>query len=144
MAVASLKTDGQLKYLTENDWALLRSLAQRRAFKACEVIISINSQPNALFILASGWASVEVMRGQSIAKLRTGDICGEMAFLENSAASASVVAETDVEADVFELAGVHRLFELYPHVQARFYKSLALLLSQRLRSTSARLAKVAT
>jgi hypothetical protein len=66
-----------------------------------------------------------------------------MAFLESNAASASVVTETEVEADVLELAGVHRIFELYPHVQARFYKSLALLLSQRLRSTSARLAKAA-
>jgi CRP-like cAMP-binding protein len=141
MAVAPPKADGQLKYLTENDWALLRSIAQRRLFKAREIIISINSQPNALFVLASGSATVEVMRGQSIAKLKAGDICGEMAFLENSAASASVVAETDTEADVLELTSLQRIFELYPHVQARFYKSLALLLSQRLRSTSARLAK---
>lgn len=143
MAADSLRTGGQLKYLTENDWALLRSIAKRRTFKVREIIISINSQPNSLFILATGSATVEVMRGQPIAKLKAGDICGEMAFLENNAASASVVAETEVEADVLELAAVHRIFELYPHVQARFYKSLALLLSQRLRSTSARLAKAA-
>jgi CRP-like cAMP-binding protein len=143
MGVDAPKAAGQLKYLTENDWALLRSIANRRTFKAREIIIAINSQPNALFILATGAAAVEVMRGQPIAKLKAGDICGEMAFLENSAASASVVAETDVEADVLELASVLRIFELYPHVQARFYKSLALLLSQRLRSTSARLAKAA-
>jgi CRP-like cAMP-binding protein len=142
MAVAN-NTDGQLKYLTANDWALLRSIALRRVFKAREIIIAINSQPNALFILANGSATVEVMRGQPIAKLKAGDICGEMAFLENNAASASVVAETEVEAEVLEIGGVHRIFELYPHVQARFYKSLALLLSQRLRSTSARLAKAA-
>jgi CRP-like cAMP-binding protein len=141
MALPALKTSDQLKYLTENDWALLRSIAQRRSFKARELIISINSQPNALFILNTGSASVEVIRGQSIAKLKAGDICGEMAFLEGCAASASVVAETETEAEVLDVAGVHRIFELYPHVQARFYKSLALLLSQRLRATSARLAK---
>ncbi|HEY6308943.1 MAG TPA: cyclic nucleotide-binding domain-containing protein [Candidatus Angelobacter sp.] len=133
----------QLKYLTENDWALLRSIARRRAFKPREIIISINSQPNAILILTSGTAAVEVMRGEAIAKLKAGDICGEMAFLESSAASASVIAETETEADFLDLGEIERIFALYPHLQARFYRSLALLLSQRLRSTSSRLAKVA-
>jgi CRP/FNR family transcriptional regulator, cyclic AMP receptor protein len=134
----------QLKYLTDNDWALLRSISRRRTFKAREIIIAINSQPNALFLLAGGTAVVEVLRGEPIAKLKAGDICGEMAFLEHGAASASVVAETETEADVIELAEVERIFALYPHMQARFYRSLAVLLSQRLRSTSARLARTAS
>ncbi len=134
----------QLKYLTENDWALLRSISRRRTFKAREIIIAINSQPSALFMLAGGSASVEVLRGEPIARLRAGDICGEMAFLEHSAASASVAAETETEIDVLELSDVERIFALYPHLQARFYRSLALLLSRRLRSTSARLARTST
>ncbi len=134
----------QLKYLTDNDWALLRSISRRRTFKAREIIIAINSQPNAMFILASGSGSVEVLRGEPIAKLKPGDICGEMAFLEHAAASASVVAEIETDVDVLDLSEVERIFVLYPHLQARFYRSLALLLSQRLRSTSARLAKTST
>jgi CRP-like cAMP-binding protein len=133
----------QLKYLTDNDFALLRSISRRKTFRAREIIIPINSRPNALFILVSGTAAVEVMRGQPIAKLAAGDICGEMAFLESDAASASVVAENEAEVDVLDLPEVQRIFGLYPHLQARFYKSLALVLSQRLRSTSARLAKTA-
>ncbi|HEY6270750.1 MAG TPA: cyclic nucleotide-binding domain-containing protein [Terriglobales bacterium] len=132
-----------LKYLTENDVALLRSIASRRTFKPREIIIAVNSQPNALYILTAGSASVELVRGKSIAKLSPGDICGEMAFLENKIASATVVAETDAEVEVLELPDVDRIFALYPHLQARFYKSLALLLSQRLRATSSRLAKMA-
>jgi extracellular factor (EF) 3-hydroxypalmitic acid methyl ester biosynthesis protein len=134
----------QLKYLTDNDWALLRSVSRRRTFKAREIIIAINSQPTALFILASGTAIVEVLRGEPIAKLKAGDICGEMAFLEHAAASASVVAETETEADVIDVSEVERIFALYPHLQARFYRSVALLLSQRLRTTSARLARTAS
>lgn len=141
MLVSALRPFMQLKYLTENDWALLRSISRRRTFKAREIIIAINSQPQALFLLAGGSAAVEVMRGEPIAKLKAGDICGEMAFLEHAAASASVVAETDTEVDVLDLSEVERIFALYPHMQARFYRSLALLLSQRLRSTSARLAR---
>jgi CRP-like cAMP-binding protein len=131
----------QLKYLTENDVALLRSIASRHTFKPREIIIAVNSKPKALYILTSGSASVELVRGKPIARLSPGDICGEMAFLEGKIASATVIAETETEADVIELPDVDRIFALYPHLQARFYKSLALLLSQRLRATTSRLAK---
>jgi CRP/FNR family transcriptional regulator, cyclic AMP receptor protein len=131
----------QLKYLTDNDVALLRSIASRQTFKPREIIIAVNSKPKAIYILTAGSATVELVRGKPIAKLSPGDICGEMAFLENNIASATVVAETEAEADVLGLADVDRIFALYPHLQARFYKSLALLLSQRLRATSSRLAK---
>src|SRR5689334_2387991 len=97
----------QLKYLTENDFALLRSISRRQTFKAREIIISINSRPNALYILTSGTAAVEVLRGQPIAKLTRGDICGEMAFLEGDAASATVMAQTETEADVLDIAEVN-------------------------------------
>src|SRR5262245_24771991 len=131
----------QLKYLTANDLALLSTISRRKIFKPGEIIISINSRPPALYMLVSGKAVVEVMRGVPIARLGPGDICGEMAFIENSAASASVVAHTETEADVIELPGIHEVFIQHPHLEARFYKSLALLLSQRLRWTSAQLSK---
>lgn len=131
----------QLKYLTANDLALLRTISQRRIFKPREIIISINSRPTALFMLVSGTAVVEMVRGVPIAKLGPGDICGEMAFVESNAASASVVAQTEAEVDVIELPGIHEVFTQHPHLEARFYKSLALLLSQRLRWTSTQLSK---
>jgi CRP/FNR family transcriptional regulator, cyclic AMP receptor protein len=134
----------QLKYLTPNDWALLKTISRRLVFKPREIIITINSRPNALFILAAGSAVVEVMRGTPIAKLVPGDVCGEMAFIESSAASASVVAESETTVDVLELPALTEVFTHHPHLEARFYRSLALLLSQRLRSTSLQLSKAAT
>ena len=131
----------QLKYLTPNDWALLKTISRRLVFKPREIIITINSRPNALFILAAGSAVVEVMRGTPIAKLAPGDVCGEMAFIESSAASASVVAETETTVDVLDLTALTEVFTHHPHLEARFYRSLALLLSQRLRSTSLQLSK---
>jgi CRP-like cAMP-binding protein len=134
----------QLKYLTNNDWALLKTISRRQVFKPREIIITINSTPNALFILVSGSAVVEVLRGTTIAKLAPGDICGEMAFIESNAASASVVAETETEVDVLELHALAEVFTNHAHLEARFYKSLALLLSHRLRATSMQLSKVAS
>ena len=134
----------QLKYLTANDWALLRTISRRLVFKPREIIIAINSRPGALFILVNGSAVVEVLRGTPIAKLAAGDICGEMAFIESNAASASVVAETETQVDVLDLPKLTEIFTNHPHLEARFFKSLALLLSQRLRATSMQLSKAAT
>jgi CRP-like cAMP-binding protein len=131
----------QLRYLTSNDWALLRSKSRRVTYKPREIIIAINSRPSSLFTVVSGIAAVEVVRGTPVAKLTTGEIFGEMAFIENAAASASVVAETEVVVDVLDLTVLGELFSNFPHLEARFFKSLALLLSQRLRSTLGRMSK---
>jgi CRP/FNR family cyclic AMP-dependent transcriptional regulator len=131
----------RLEYLTSNDWALLRSKSRTRSFRPGEMIIAIHSRPDTLFVLKSGSATIEVTRGDVIARLGVGDICGEMAFIEGSVASASVVAEKQTEADALDLASLNEIFTNFPHVEVRFYKSLALLLSRRLRRTSAELAK---
>jgi CRP/FNR family cyclic AMP-dependent transcriptional regulator len=133
-----------LKYLTANDWALLRSKARRLTFRPQEIIIAVNARPSALFVLERGSVSVEIIRGVSIARLAAGAIFGEMAFVEDSVASASVMAETETEVDALDLNDVKDIFTSYPHLEARFYKSIALLLSQRLRQTSAQLAKAKT
>jgi len=56
-----------------------------------------------------------------------------MSFLEDTAASASVVAEQDVEAYHLDRRTLESLFELFPHLASRFYRSLATNLSRRLR-----------
>jgi|SRR5579862_1584693 len=132
----------RLEYLTPNDWALLRSKSRRQSFKHRGLIIPINTRPSALFILQKGSATVEVTRGKAIARLKPGDICGEMAFIENNVASASVIAaEPETEVEVLDLPEVSAIFKSYPHLEARFYKSLALELSRRLRRTSSELTK---
>lgn len=131
----------RLKYLTDNDWALLRSIARNRKFKTREALIAIHAPVKALYVVTEGTVAVEVVRGMPVARLIAGDICGEMAFLEHSTASASVIAETETHADVLDVGEVEKIFALYPHLQARFYKSLALLLAQRLRATTSRLAR---
>jgi len=132
----------RLEYLTPNDWALLRSKSRRLSFQKGDAIIQINTRPAALFIVEKGSATVEVTSGSIIARLTPGDICGEMAFIENNVASASVLAaESDTQVDAINFPEVTAVFSSYPHLEARFYKSLALLLSQRLRRTSSELAK---
>ena len=78
-------------------------------------------------------ARIESSPGVKLALVGEGDICGEMSFLEGTIASASVIADTDVEVLAIQWTKLQQLFDLYPHLGSRFYRSLALNLSRRLR-----------
>jgi CRP-like cAMP-binding protein len=56
-----------------------------------------------------------------------------MAFLEDSIPSATATAEEPVQAFAIEWQALLSLFELFPHLASRFYRSLAVNLSRRLR-----------
>src|SRR5258708_37087160 len=94
----------------------------------------------AVTILRRGPASVVLGNARektTLAHLGPGDICGDMAFLEKGRATASVIAEGDVEVDAIPTNELERLFESFPGLASRFYRSLAVVLARRLRETSA-------
>jgi len=128
-----LAVRNRLEYLTQNDWALVADKSQQLFFAKADVIIHAGRKPRHVFIILSGKARIESNPGVKLAQVAEGDICGEMSFLEGTIASASVIAETDVEVLAIEWIQLQQLFDLYPHLGSRFYRSLALNLSRRLR-----------
>jgi len=66
-------------------------------------------------------------------KIGPGEICADMSFLEDAPASARVIAEVEIDAYHLDHRTLHSLFELFPHLGSRFYRSLAMNLSRRLR-----------
>ena len=129
----------QLEYLTANDWVLIGDHAQRVTFQPRQMLIRAALPTEAVFVIVSGTVRVEV-GGRVITSLGNGAVCGEMGFLEGRPASASVVAETEVEADRLPATKLREIFETFPSIGHRFYKSIALNLSRRLRDTSSALA----
>jgi extracellular factor (EF) 3-hydroxypalmitic acid methyl ester biosynthesis protein len=132
-------SESALECLNGGDWALLKSKTSRVHFHAGDAIIARGAPVTTLYVLRAGVARVEVTKGTAVARLVGGDICGEMGFIEQCAASAWVIAESEVEADALDAEQLQKLFESFPKLAARFYRSLALILSRRLRLTSARL-----
>jgi len=63
-----------------------------------------------------GSAKIRNGFGVTIARIRPGEICGEMAFLENTYASASVVAGRAMVVYGIDWPILQGLFELYPHL----------------------------
>ncbi len=123
----------RLEYLTPNDWQLIVDRSKRTAFNKGDVLIQAGKQNKTVYLLVKGNARVEASTKAFIAQLQPGEVCGEMAFLENGVASASVTAAEALEVCAIEWSALSDLFELYPHLGSRFYRSLAVNLSRRMR-----------
>jgi CRP-like cAMP-binding protein len=121
-------------YLTANDWALIADKAARRQFKAGEKIVEQGKRTHGLYLLLKGSASVQIPPPRDIG---SGEVCGEISFLDELPATATVVANEEVEAYYLDRLTLHSLFELFPHLGSRFYQSLAAILSRRLREVIA-------
>jgi CRP-like cAMP-binding protein len=135
----------KLQFLTENDWVLLRSKAEELTFRLGEVIVQEGSVGDAIYVIRSGSASVELAVGKrdiKIANLGPDDICGDMAFLERGQSTATVIAKDEiVEVDRLLAADLREMFDAFPGLGLRFYQSLAVVLARRLRQTSRDLAR---
>ena len=101
----------------------------------CEICGTTTENPVHWFIIECADLTLSVHKWSTEGADRDSarHFCGEMAFLEAGVASASVVAVEDVEAYSIEWSALKDLFELFPHLGSRFYRSLAVGLSRRLR-----------
>jgi CRP/FNR family cyclic AMP-dependent transcriptional regulator len=132
LSVLSSSKNG-LVHLTANDWALVADKAVRVHFKKGAVMVEKGKKTNGVYLLIKGTARVLIPPQLRKAIIAPGEICGEMSFLEDAAASTTVVAEEDAEAYQLDRPTLESLFELFPHLASRFYRSLATNLSRRLR-----------
>jgi CRP-like cAMP-binding protein len=133
-----------LRYLTDGDLGLLLEKSQRLGYQPDEVIIAEGSRRQALFVLREGHVRVELPGFGTPVVLTTlgpGEVFGEMSFIDDRGASASVIADDEAEVDVIEGDHVQALLFSTPGLAARFFYSLAVTLSHRLRETSAQVEK---
>jgi CRP-like cAMP-binding protein len=136
-----------LEDLTRNDWTLIESKAKRISVGLGQEIIKEGARIDHLYVLRQGSASVQLEGTTSQAVLSTpseGDVFGEMAFLGDSTATASVVAKDEVEIDAIWADDLRELRATFPGFGARFYRSLSVILAQRLRQTSRELVREMT
>jgi extracellular factor (EF) 3-hydroxypalmitic acid methyl ester biosynthesis protein len=135
----------RLQYLTANDWVLINAKAKRLTFHLGDEIIRKGARGDVVYVIRSGHASVELtgtgLSRTVVAQLEPEDICGDMAFLENSTATATVIAKEDaVDVDAIQATDLQELFDVFSGLASRFYHSLAVLLVRRLRNTTQQLA----
>ncbi len=129
-----------LGQLSDNDveWMIAEGARQR---VADGTILIHEGQPiNALYIILDG--SVQVS-GTGVAgtpiQLGCGEVLGEMSFIDARPPSASVTALNNLIVLAIPCARLRAKLDQDPWFAARFYRSVAVFLSHRLRNTVGRL-----
>ena len=128
-----LSAKNGLTYLTANDWALISDKAARVLFKSGEQFVHRGSRTHGVYVVLKGTASVQIAGHGHAREIGAGEVCGEISFLDELPATADVVAIEPVSAYYLDRPTLQSLFELFPHLGSRFYRSLASILSRRLR-----------
>lgn len=131
--------DSRLKYLTIEDYNVLLEKSQIVTYQQHEVILKEGRLSAGIYLLRQGIVRLEraaTGRDVAIAFLESGEIFGEISFLEGIPSTSSVIAQEDVEVCLIDQSQLASLLSLKPGLSDRFYQSLAHNLSRRLHQTS--------
>lgn len=130
-------------HLNNQDVEWLAANGRKVRLKKSEAIVSKGEESRHLYIILEG--SLAVMAGEDnsvrLASLGSGEVVGEMSFLDGSTPSATVLAETD--SVVFSILK-NRMEDKIRSDEGfglRLYKALALFLTARLRVINAKYTK---
>jgi CRP-like cAMP-binding protein len=113
----------------------------RQAFSDGTVLIREGQPIDVLYVLLDGHLSVRLaaLGGQEVATLRSGEVLGELSFLDSRPPSASVIAQGEVSVLTIRRSSLSVQLERDTAFAARFYRALGIFLSSRLRKTQQRL-----
>jgi CRP-like cAMP-binding protein len=97
------------EHLSDTQAISLIGALEKKRFKRSESLVVAGTKSNMLFVILSGKASVVVANPSGkelvLATLSVGDCIGEMSLLDNEPHSASVIAETQIDALVLSREG---------------------------------------
>lgn len=126
-----------LNELNDEDIDWLVEVGRREEIPSGTVLIQEGLPVDTLYILLDGMlvVSISALAGKQIARLATGEVVGEMSFIDARPPSATVkTLERSVVLAIPRLTLAEKLRQDIEFA-ARFYRALAILLSYRLRGT---------
>jgi len=125
----------KLSFLSAEDRELLLDQASTKRVTRGDIIIREGEGLGAIFIVREGFISVR--KGDiTLAYYGAGAVFGELSFLDHRAASATVVAEREAILARIESGQLDALLHTHRGFAVRFYRSLATILSLRVRDLS--------
>lgn len=141
--VEKLKEIPALRFFEKKDLKRIFGYSKITSYKPNDCIITEGSFDNCIYFLIMGRVKI-IKQGEEISHLeRTGDIFGEMCVIDGCARSATVIAVDDttcLTTDVSFVDSMNPADKLT--FSAIFYNVLSVVLAERLRETSAELARL--
>ena len=122
---------------TASDWAKVFAHAEPLRVAAGLAVLQAGEEDRGLYLITEGTLGVRLPRGESAFKtIEAPAVVGELAFFDGLPRSATLVAETDVEAVRIDPAALDRLATDEPELARAFLLDLARILALRLRMAS--------
>ena len=125
--------------LDDRDITWMSTAGRVREVAAGETLITEGVAIEMLYIVLDGRLEVTVGAGKRVAELASGDIVGEMSLIEKRPPSASVRTLEPSRLLTIPQSAVRERLDADTGFAARFYRALAVFLSDRLRATVATL-----
>ena len=122
---------------TAADWAKVFAHAEPLRVAAGLAVLQAGEEDRGLYLITEGTLGVRLPRGDSAFKtIEAPAVVGELAFFDGLPRSATLVAETDVEAVRIDPSGFDRLAVEEPELARALLLDLARILALRLRMAS--------
>jgi CRP/FNR family transcriptional regulator len=128
-----------LEFLSDKDRDTLLRHAERQLHRPGAVILAEGTRSQALYFIRAGTVRIERQFGPQtieLARLGERDVFGDMSFVDGEPASATVVADTEVQTDRVSALALKDIIKKDVLFYGRFYHALARTLSWRLRTAT--------
>jgi len=125
--------------MNDSDVEWLIEYGESRHFDSGTVLIREGQPIEWLYILLDGRLVVTIGSGKTVATLDSGEIVGEISFVDSRPPLASVQAANEVHVLAISREKLSAKLDRDVAFAARFYKALAHFLADRLRTTTGRL-----
>lgn len=110
-------------------------MGDMRQFRPGQTIVQQGDPGDAMYVVLNGAAEVLLNSNGSrrpVAKLKRGDVFGEMALVRHNERTADVVATSDVDVLAVDERFLQRIQRRYPRIASRVFLNLTRILSDRL------------
>lgn len=128
-----------LGHFTDEDVSWMMEVRRDMSLAKGRVLIEQGAVIDRLYFVTSGTLDVTVPDFGSVAKLHTGEILGEMSFLDAATPEVTVQATEDATLFAIEFEDIRERFIEEPRFETRLYKAIAQFLSLRLRLNGRRM-----
>jgi glutaminase len=121
---------------TSQEIQLMTSLLVPKSYPQGETVIRVGDNSEELYFLCRGKVSVVLDQKQRLATYSPGMAFGEVALLDRSPRSATVLADSDIECLVLRAVDFDQLTDTHPKLMVKLLRNIALEFSQTLRKSN--------
>jgi CRP-like cAMP-binding protein len=126
--------------LNKHELKIVSKFAYERSYEPEEFVFQAGQPGAAMFMIKEGEISIVKKNNENefveIARLKEGEVFGELALLDSSPRSAGALALTHVKAIAIFREDLNNLLETHPDIGGRIMQYLAIITGKRLKETT--------